>query len=270
MAGVRKHSVSAVIAAGLLSLSFSGCLLKHQPVAENDGQSFKTDDGICHFVNPGSLLHPVVFCETGDELRLEVLQKRYVYDKKFLEQKISAQLRGLTAATDVKADWLHPAAVEVWVSAPVLAPQEAHLVVVVRGRDLGFAVFLPPDPAYWDFTAAPVVQLGPSGYPAAQTWKSGEVVMVADRSIRQADWQRFSQDILPELGSNPAGMARVKSASFAGEGVKFATEVFSEAQVARQVQASRFGRKYRLKPVWIPAVEPDTYKARGYAFSLKK
>lgn len=268
MASTQIPSFFSLVLASILALLSTACVLKHEQSSENDGKSFKTADGVCHHVNPGSALHPVIFCERADELRLQVLERRFVFTKKDLEARIGAQLRMLTAATDIRPSWLDRAAVEVWVSAPVLAPLEAQLVVVVKAKGLGFAVFLPPEPAHWDFLSAPLVQLGAGGYPALQTWQAGQLVMVSERSIREADWQRFSREVVPQVGSNPAGSARVKAVSFAGEGVKFQTAIFSEAQVARQVQTSPLGKKYGLKPQWIPALEPDAYKAKGYSFSF--
>lgn len=253
-----------------------GCMLKHADDSSTYGKSVTTAEGTCHFVNPGSKLHSVVFCERQTELKLHILERTYTYDKKTLERAVANQLRALIAATDIDQAWLVSATIDVWVAAPVLAPAKSHLVIAVQGAAVGFAVSLPLDPTFWDFKNAPMIQLGSSGYPVAhqRAWKSGQFVMIADRSIRSIDWQRFAGTTngggQTLFGTNPAGMPRVKSVSFAGEGIRLETAVFSEAMVARLLQESPLGRKYKLKPLWIPAFEVDSYRARGYSFTFRK
>lgn len=254
---------------GVLMLFFlTSCMLKTGTVTENDGTSFVHDLGVCHNVNPGSQLHPVILCENEFALELRVLKTQITLNKKVLEKEISQQVKSLVLATDINPKHLSSADVDVWISAPVLHPERAELIVVVTGTAMGFAVFLPPDMKHWDFLSSSVLQLGASGYPSLQTWKSGRFVMAADRSIKNGDWRRLEQDLTESVGLTPAGLPRIRQASFNGEGIVIDTEQFSETYVAAFLQQTKLGKKYKLRPVWIPAAESDSYKAKGYSFKL--
>jgi hypothetical protein len=254
---------------GVLLLCFpASCALKTEKITENDGTSFNTELGVCHYVNPGSQLHPVILCENEETLTLKVLKTQTALDKEALEKEILQQLKSLVLATDINPKHLGAADVDVWISAPVLHPERAELIVVVKGSSMGFAVFLPPDMKHWNFLASAVVQLGASGYPSMQTWKSGRLVMAADRSIKNGDWQHLEQELTMTSGLTPAGLPRIKKASFNGEGIVVDTEKFSESYVAAFLQQTKMGKKYKLRPVWIPAAESDSYKAKGYTFKL--
>jgi hypothetical protein len=243
-------------------------MLKTENVSENDGMSFNNEHGLCHNVNPGSQLHPVIICENKDTLTLRVLKTQIALEKKALEKEIHHQLKSLVIATDIDPKYLSTAEVDIWISAPVLNPASAELVVVVKGAAMGFAVFLPPNMKHWNFLQNDVVQLGASGYPSMQTWKTGRLVMAADRSIKNADWLSLERELKEASGYTPSGMPRIKNATFHGEGIVVDTAHFSETFVAAFVQQTKIGKKYRLSPVWIPAVESDSYKAKGYSFKL--
>jgi hypothetical protein len=254
---------------GILLLCFlSSCALKTETVSENDGMSFNNEHGLCHNVNPGSQLHPVIICENKEMLTFSVLKTQIAIEKKALEKEIFHQLRSLVMATDIDPKYRSTAEVDVWISAPVLYPERAELVVVVKGATMGFAFFLPPDMKHWNFLQDSVVQLGASGYPSMQTWKTGRLVMAAERSIKNADWLSLKQEMKLRSGQTPSGMPRIKNATFNGEGIVVETAQFSEAYVAAFVQQTKIGKKYKLRPVWIPAVESDSYKAKGYTFKL--
>jgi hypothetical protein len=252
----------------ILLSTLASCVFKREDLMTNDGTSFTDENGVCHNVNPGSQLHPVILCENKDALTIRVLKNLTSIDKKLLEKTIHQQLKSLVNATDIDRKYLSSADVDVWISAPVLDPEQAELVVVIKGKMMGFAVFLPIDLKHWDFLSSSVVQLGASGYPSMQTWKSGRFVMAANRSIKNADWLNLKQDLKAEAGATPAGLPRIKQIFFNGEGIVFDTEKFSESYVAAYLQKTKIGKKYNLQPVWIPAVESDAYKAKGYSFKL--
>lgn len=247
----------------------NGCVLNHVQTSENDGTSITTADGTCHYLNPGSALHPVLICDQKKSLVLQILHEKITLDKKVLEKEVLNQLRSLVSASDIDPKHIGNAVVEIWVAAPVLKPGNAHLVVVVKGAALSFAVALPADMRYWDFLSSPAVQLGASGYPAMETWRTGRLVMASDRSMRNADRDLLTAALTKNAGVTPGGVTRIKSATFNGESIVLETEQFSEPWVARYVQQTAVGKKYKLRPVWVPATEPDSYKARGYVFKLR-
>ena len=249
-------------------LFMTSCVLKTGKVTENDGTSVVNDLGVCHHVNPDSQLHAVILCENDLALTLRVLKTQISLNKKLLEKEILQQLKSLVLATDINPKHLSSADVDVWISAPVLYPERAELIVVVKGTAMGFAVFLPPDMKHWNFLSSSVLQLGSSGYPSMLTWKSGRFIMAADRSIKNADWRSLEQDLKATAGLTPAGLPRIKQTSFNGEGIVIDTEQFSETYVASFLQKTKVGKKYKLRPIWIPAAESDSYKAKGYSFKL--
>jgi len=262
------YKILANVFGCVLTFLLSACVLKNDMSTENDGKSYMTNRGLCHNINPGSQLHPVIFCEKQSALTLQVLNTKFSLDKRGLEKEIHLQLKSLVMATDIDPQYLSSAEIDVWISAPVLQPERAQLIVVVKGPAMGFAVFLPPDMKHWDFLSSSILQLGASGYPSMQTWKSGRFVMAADRSIRNGDWQSFEAELKASAGLTPAGLPRIKRAVYSGEGIVVETEQFSETFVASFLQQSKLGKKYKLRPVWIPASERDSYKAKGYSFKL--
>lgn len=253
----------------LSALLLNGCFLKNMRPTANEVTTITTSDGICNYVNPGSPLHPVFICDQKETVVLQIMKERFALNKVNLEKEVLNQLRSLVLASDIDPKHIGNATVEIWVAAPVLKPQEAHLVVVVKGAALSFAVFLPADMRHWDFLSSPAVQLGESGYPSLEIWKTGRVVMASDRSISNADREQLTVALPKSVGVTPGGVARIKSALFTGESIVLDTEHFSEPYVANFVQQTAVGKKYNLRPIWIPATEPDSYKAMGYVFKLR-
>lgn len=242
----------------LFLLLLVGCTTLGQNQWGGDGKVVQTAHGLCLEMTPEMAAHRVAVCEAPDQKSFAVIipgREPTVYPKDRVQALLSERLYQLLRGTPYPQSELAGAVVELWVVAPVFAPEAAYFTAFVQARGGNFTVRLPLDPGAWAPEEADVALLGTEVYPSKAARRAGRVVVTARPHVRAVDFAEF----LTKNGLSGVGT---------GSSVELRTGVFGEEGAARRLltaqQAAYFVQAVELEP----AGEKDGSKARALAFAL--
>ncbi len=242
----------------LAVLAASGCASLPTSQWAGDGKIVQTANGLCKEMTPESVQHRVAICESPDQKSFAVLapgRPPTVFPKKAARTLLRERLSQFLRSTPYPPQELLGATVELWVVAPVFAPEEAYFTAFVQAKGGNFTVRLSLDAQSWAPEEKDVALLGKDAYPSRAPRRAGRVVVTARPHVSEADFQAF----LAANGLKGEG---------AGGSIELRTGPFGEESAARVLLKARQA-KYFVQSVELePAGERDGAKARALAFPL--
>jgi hypothetical protein len=251
----------STLTAGLVLASFgaAGCsTMGAWSDARGDGKVMQKGDVTCLDLIPEVKQTPVRACETPSAYDVIVGVARFTYDKRTTRQHLREGVARLVSGSAYPVRSLAAARVELWINAPVFAPEAAHFIAVVMSPGCNFALPLPLDQRAWTFDRSAVQLLGRDGYPSLQAKRAGQIVVEAAGGATPA---RFA-DFLARQGF----LADNANASFPV--AQLNVPAFSESLAARTLTGPKSASLYVANVRMVAAGDKEGAKARAFVVSL--
>lgn len=223
-----------------------------------DGKVVQTAVGLCLEMTPESRDHRVAICESPDQKSFTVIapgRAPLAYQKSMVQSVLRERIAHLLSGTVYPKKDLYGATVELWVVAPVFAPEDVYFSAFVQARGGNFSVRLPLEPRSWAPHEGDVALLGTEAFPSRAARRAGKVVVTARPHVNDAEFTAF----LAASGLSGRSL---------GGMVEVATGAFGEERAARTLLKARQAT-YFVQSVELEAAgEKDGAKARALAFPL--
>jgi hypothetical protein len=235
----------------------AGCVTTKKAGWSGDGKLVQTAAGVCLEMTPESAYHRVAICESPDQKSFAVLapgREPTVFPKDRAQALLKDRIGQLLAGTAYPAAQLNGATIELWVVAPVFAPESVYLTAFVKARGGNFSVRLPLEPEAWAPQVGDVALLGDEVYPARTAHKAGRVVVTARPHVRADEFRQFLRD---------NGLSGQGDAS-----VELTTAAFGEEAPAKALLKAKHAKHFVQAVELEPAAETDGAKARALAFTV--
>ena len=249
---IRHVATAATVGllAGCASLPFQNWL--------GDGKLVQRQDGsACLELTPESDAHRVAACQRGAVFLVYAPGKNYVYKQKDLSETFRERLIAYLRGTGYTPAGLQGATVELWVVAPVFAPETTHFVAAVLAPGGNFSVELPLELADWRVETDQVALLGKERFPSREARQAGTLWVEAQGMARPREFASY----LAQRGFGP-GVTTGDSV------VAIKTLPFGEKAAADRLLATRAGRAL-IAGVDVPhAGAKDAAMARALIFPL--
>lgn len=249
-----------------LCVAISGCVSIPDFFGKGDGKVVQTESGSCVHLMPETKLHEVDACIVHDRYEVRAVGREWRMDGADFRALFRERVLQFVRTTDYPWQTLAAAEVEMWLVAPIFAPEQAYFMGAVTSAGGNFAVRLDLAPEDWRVDTDVIQWLGAERYPSRAAKKAGVVQAVAHTHVSAASLSRYVRDRnLTELRT-VGGAAAVVGVEVQAAGATVRTHAFSERAVAERL-ATRRGAIGPIRDVsLVPAGEPEGARASVFRF----
>lgn len=146
-----------------------------------DGKVTHTEAGSCVNLTPENGMHPVAACHMHDTYQVRAVDRRIEMAGAAFRGHFRERVLQFLRTTSYPWQTLTDAEVEMWLVAPIFAPESAYFMGVVKSRGGNFAVRLDLEPSRWRLESEAFQWLGNESYPSRGAKQAG-LLQVSSRN----------------------------------------------------------------------------------------
>ncbi|MBM4253180.1 MAG: hypothetical protein FJ146_14520 [Deltaproteobacteria bacterium] len=250
----------------ILGLSTSGCSYLFLRSPSDPVLSGGSDP--CYNISKENAQHPVTICERERYYSVQVIGKIYKFNKTEFHARFYDHLRNFLYRSAAPQKLTRGMTVDIWLAAPVFAPDDAAWVAVVA-TDEGYLAFrLPLLLDHWTMSSANAVWLGSNDHPTLRAIRTDQVIVTPQPGITPAEALRFIEDSGVGAKLDVLGRPIVQRAIGDGSMIRLDTLALGAPQVARAISRSVDARKHLMAINYAVAGGRDSYQAKVFRFTL--